>query len=144
MAQQKKEKNVKQKLNNPVELGLLIDWNYASDLESVIQKSKEEKKPILILFQEIPGCSGCQQYGKNVLSSKVIYEIITNNFIPIAIYNNRGGKDKEILDRFKEQSWNYPVLRIVDDSLKDIVHKLEWHKCKTADGVQKYLQNSSK
>ena len=34
--------------------------------------------------------------------------------MPVAIYNNLGGKDKEALEHFNEPSWNNPVVRIVD------------------------------
>ena len=133
MAQQKA-------INQPQELGNLINWYFAKDIDQVIQKSKTNKKPILILFQEIPGCQGCKDYGDKVLSSNIICQFIADHFIPIAIYNNRAGQDAEILKKFNEPSWNYPVLRIVDHSMNNIADRLD--KVYTVQGVMQYLQKA--
>jgi hypothetical protein len=69
----------------------------------------------------VPGCSGTQQFGKDVLSHPRIVEAIENEFIPILIYNNRGGRDAEILAQFNEPTWNYQVIRFLDSSGNDII-----------------------
>merc|ERR1712087_481570 len=112
-------------------------------------QSKQQNKPILFLFQEISGCQGCKDYGKNVLSSEAICTIIVENFIPIAIYNNRGGKDGEIRSSFKdpeEKAWDYPSLRIVDHDLKDLTDqpRLYWSSGKTENVVKNYLTTTLK
>lgn len=75
---------------------------------------------MLILFQEVPGCSTCRNYGNQVLTHPLIVEAAETLFIPVCIYNNKAGKDKEALDIFKEPSWNNPVVRITDNSLNDL------------------------
>ena len=50
---------------NPIEIGT-IDWG--RDLESAKIKSRETGKPIFLLFQEVPGCLGCKDFGREVLS----------------------------------------------------------------------------
>ena len=121
----KEPKKTKKAKQNPIELGT-IDWYYAKDYEMVLNKSKETNKPILILFQEIPGCSTCKNYGKLILSNKEINLIINEYFIPIAIYNNRAmTKNDKILKKFNEPSWNNPVVRIIDYQENNIVKRLD-------------------
>ena len=42
-------------------------------------------------------------------------------FVPVAIYNNAKGKDAQVLKRFKERSWNNPVVRFVNAEGKDLI-----------------------
>lgn len=97
--------------NQDVELGK-VSWY--RDYDAATALSKKENKPVLILFQEIPGCATCRNYGKNVLSNPLLVEAIEDLFIPLVIHNNKGGKDRQILNQFNEPSWNNPVVRIVD------------------------------
>jgi len=94
------------------------------DYDDAVTLSIKEEKPILILFQEVPGCATCRNYGRDVLSHPLMVEAIENLFIPLAIYNNKGGKDKKTLEKFNEPSWNNPVVRIVDALGKDIVKRV--------------------
>lgn len=97
--------------NQAEELGL-VQWN--RDLDKAKELSLGQDKPILILFQEIPGCSICRNYGQDVLSNPLLVEAIEDQFIPLVIHNNKGGKDKMILEKFSEPSWNNPVVRIIN------------------------------
>ena len=106
---------------NPVELGN-IHW--LRSMEEAQAKSKAESKPILILFQEIPGCQTCKSYGSEVLTMPLIVEAIETHFIPLAIYNNRDGADAEVLKRYNEPAWNNPVVRAVDLYGKDVAVRL--------------------
>ncbi|MFS4467617.1 VPGUxxT family thioredoxin-like (seleno)protein, type 2 [Maribacter sp. 2210JD10-5] len=94
------------------------------DYDKAVALSKKQNKDILILFQEVPGCSTCRNYGHNVLSSPLMVEAIENSFIPLAIFNNKGGKDREVLNKFNEPTWNNPVVRIVDFNGKDVVQPI--------------------
>ena len=94
------------------------------DYDQAIATAKKEQKDVLILFQEVPGCSTCRNYGNNVLSSPLMVEAIENEFIPLAIFNNKGGKDREILNKFNEPAWNNPVVRIVSTKGKDVVKRI--------------------
>lgn len=42
-------------------------------------------------------------------------------FHPVAIRNNVGGYDKEVLERYKEPTWNNPVVRFVGADGKDLI-----------------------
>ncbi len=104
-----------------IELGT-VHW--LRDLKEAQLLSKQKNKPVLILFQEVPGCQTCRNYGSQVLSHPLIVEAIESYFIPLCIFNNIKGKDAEVLKLFSEPSWNNPVVRIVDADLKPVVQRL--------------------
>ena len=108
--------------NNPIELGK-VSW--LRDLQTAQSEAAQSKKAILILFQEIPGCSTCKRYGSEVLSHPLIVEAIESLFVPLAIYNNRKGVDEKVLAYYDEPSWNNPVVRIVGPDKKDILPRLD-------------------
>jgi len=105
----------------PEELG---DVRWLRSFEQAQAQSQKEGKPVLILFQEIPGCATCRKYGNDVLTDPLIVEAIETEFIPLAIHNNKGGADAEILKRYNEPAWNNPVVRIVDQKGVDVVQRL--------------------
>lgn len=94
------------------------------DYDKALAIAKKEQKDVLILFQEVPGCATCRNYGQNVLSNPLMVEGIENLFVPLAIFNNKAGKDKVILDKYNEPSWNNPVVRIVNYKGKDVVKRI--------------------
>jgi hypothetical protein len=104
-----------------IEIGK-VKW--LRDLDMAKMESKKSGKAILVLFQEIPGCSTCKNYGSQVLSHPLIVEAIETYFIPLCIHNNKNGKDKEALVIFSEPAWNNPVIRIVNSDLKPVVERL--------------------
>jgi len=103
------------------ELGM-VAW--FRDYNTAIALSKKQDKPVLILFQEVPGCTTCRNYGHNVLSNPLLTEAIQNEFIPLAIFNNKGGNDAKILKKYDEPSWNNPVVRIVDANGNNLVKRV--------------------
>lgn len=105
-----------------IELGK-VKW--IRNLKEAQSTAIKLNKPVLILFQEVPGCSTCKNYGSKVLSHPLIVEAIETYFVPLCIHNNKGGTDREALDYFFEPSWNNPVVRIVDSNLKPIVERLD-------------------
>ncbi len=107
--------------DNPIELGKV---NWLRDYDKAIAQSAEKNLPVFILFQEVPGCATCTTYGNNVLSHPFIVEAIESHFVPLAIYNNKGGQDAKILKQYKEPSWNNPVARIVDHKGENLVNRL--------------------
>lgn len=107
--------------NEYVELGT-IDWH--RDYGTALAESKKTGKPVLILFQEVPGCSTCKNYGLQVLSHPLLAEAAEELFVPLAIFNNRQGDDAEVLRLFREPSWNNPVVRIVDSSNRELTRRL--------------------
>jgi len=102
----------------------LGEVSWFRDYNEAIQQAESSDKDVLILFQEVPGCSTCRNYGQNVLSHPLMVEAIENLFVPLVIHNNKNGKDKEILKKFGEPSWNNPVVRIVDVQGKNVVDRL--------------------
>lgn len=105
----------------PEELGL-VHWS--RDLDAGLAQSKQTGKPLLILFQEVPGCSNCTRYGNSTLSNPLIIEAIETYFVPVCIYNNKGGKDGEALKKFGEPAWNNPVVRISNADYEDVVPRI--------------------
>ena len=105
----------------PEELG---NVHWLRKMNEAVAFSKQKGKPIFILFQEVPGCATCRNYGNNVLSHPLIVEAIETLFIPLAIYNNKRGDDAKVLSYYGEPSWNNPVVRIVDTDKKDIISRL--------------------
>jgi len=122
--------------NNPVELGKV---NWLRSYDEALNLSKSKDLPVFILFQEVPGCATCSNYGHNVLSHPFIVEAIETHFIPLVIYNNKGGKDAAILKKYKEPSWNNPVARIVDHKGKNLVDRLAGNYSKL--GVIDFIMN---
>ncbi len=103
---------------NPVEVGT-VNWN--RDLPAALASSKKSGKPVFLLFQEVPGCAGCKQFGKDVLSDPAIVKSIESDFVPLLIHNNKGGKDAEVLEKYNEPAWNFQVVRFLDSSGKDLI-----------------------
>ncbi|MEM9886042.1 MAG: VPGUxxT family thioredoxin-like (seleno)protein, type 2 [Bacteroidota bacterium] len=105
----------------PVELGE-VAW--LRDISTAEKQAEQTGKPIFLLFQEVPGCSTCQRYGQEVLSHPLIVEAIENCFVPLAIFNNKQGTDRKVLNYFKEPSWNNPVVRIIDSKRNNLMPRL--------------------
>lgn len=110
-----------QKSDNPIELGT-VDW--MRSYQEALSRAVIEKKPVLILFQEVPGCVNCTRFGREVLSHPIIVDAIETLFVPLAIYNNNKGEDERILEKFDEPSWNNPVVRIINYDEKEIAPRL--------------------
>lgn len=94
---------------------------WGRDLAEALAASKKSGKPVFLLFQEVPGCAGCKNFGRDVLSDPEIVTSIEKNFVPLLIHNNKPGKDAEVLKQFKEPAWNYQVVRFLDSSGKDLI-----------------------
>ncbi len=95
---------------NPRELGA-VAWNRGFDSAAAMARTTD--KPLLVLFQEVPGCGTCTDYGDQVLSHPFIIDAAETLFVPVAIYNNIEGDDERVLNMFKEKAWNNPVVRIM-------------------------------
>jgi len=96
-----------------------VKWS--RDLDAALAKAKQEGKPVFVLFQEVPGCAGCRQFGQEVLGNPRLVKLIESEFVPVAIFNNQPGKDREILRRYKEPAWNYQVVRFLDAKGTDLI-----------------------
>ena len=122
-------------LNNPVEVGH-VRWQ--RDFDAALLKSAESGKPLLVLFQEIPGCSGVRQFGREVLTNPDLVKAIETEFLPVLVYNNRtGGTDELLLKRYNEPSWNYQVIRFLNADGNDIIPRKD--RIWTLSGVAKRM-----
>ncbi len=107
---------------NPRELGH-VGWLRGFD--AALETARRDNKPLLVLFDEVPGCATCTGYGDNVLRHPLVVEAAETLFVPVAVYNNAPGDDERTLKSFDEPAWNNPVVRIVDSQRKDIVPRLD-------------------
>ena len=105
-------------INQPVEVGQ-VEW--LRDLDQALEQSSATGKPVFALFQEVPGCAGCKQFGRDVLSNPVVVDGIEEAFVPLLIHNNTPGRDAQVLAAFGEPAWNYQVVRFLDDQADDII-----------------------
>ena len=106
----------------PPELGR-VAWLRGFD--SAASKAAAMKKPMLVLFQEVPGCHTCVTYGEQVLSHPLIVEAADSLFVPVAVYNNIKGDDERTLKFFKEPAWNNPVVRIMTNDRTALGKRVE-------------------
>ncbi len=102
----------------PIEVGT-VSWN--RELVDALSTSRETGKPVFALFQEVPGCAGCKQFGRDVLSDPVVVDAIEESFVPLLIHNNTPGRDAEVLAALGEPAWNYQVVRFLDADADDII-----------------------
>lgn len=106
--------------NNPIELGA-VHW--LRDYDQAIKESKQKDLPIFMLFQEVPGCATCQNFGQDVMSDPILVEAIETFFVPLAIFNNKSGKDAAVLKKYNEPSWNNPVIRIINEEGENLTKR---------------------
>ncbi len=128
---------------NPVEVGK-VTWG--RDYEAAIASSKKSGKPLCVLFQEVPGCAGCQQFGRNVLSDPKVVNAIQDNFTPLLIHNNAQGQDAEILKKFSEPAWNYQVVRFLDADGKDLIPRKDrvWETPALMERINQALEKAGR
>ncbi|MGK0366504.1 MAG: hypothetical protein ACI85O_003577 [Saprospiraceae bacterium] len=127
--------------DQPEELGA-VHW--LRDIDVALAQFKEKNKPILILFQEVSGCSTCRNYGNSTLSHPLLVEAMESLFIPLAIHNNKGGEDAKVLKYFGEPAWNNPVVRIVNNGKKDLIPRVNgnYSKWGLANAMIRALDNA--
>ncbi len=128
---------------NPVEIGS-VQWG--RNLDKAFKKSAKTGRPVLVLFQEVPGCSGCQDFGKTVLTYPLLVEAIEEEFLPVLVYNNWGGEDRKLLDRFNEPAWNYQVIRFFNAQGHDIIPRKDriWDIGGVASRMIKALETANR
>lgn len=102
----------------------LGDVMWLRDHDRGLALAAEQNKPVLLLFQEVPGCSTCVRFGQDVLTHPLVVELIADRFVPVAIFNNHPGSDSEALRRYDEPSWNNPVVRFLGPDGSELLPKL--------------------
>lgn len=105
----------------PPELG---DVTWGRDFNRASARSKASGRPLLVLFDEVPGCQTCVRYGQSVLRHPLLVEAAETLFVPVAIYNNAPGSDRAVLNRFDEPAWNNPVVRLLNYKGEDLAPRL--------------------
>ena len=65
---------------------------------------------------------------------------IESQFIPLLVYNNKGGRDGELLKKYKESSWNFPVVRFVDGTGHDLLDRQD--QIYTVEGIRKRMKRA--
>lgn len=113
----------------PPELGK-VKWE--RDFEAAVRRSRETKKPMLVLFDEVPGCSTVLGFGEDVLSDAATVERIERDFVPVAVFNNVKGTDAKVLASFNEPSWNNPVVRVMDAERRELAPRFDGPYTKAA------------
>ncbi len=109
-------------LPQPAELGL-VSWN--RDYPEAVREAERTGKPLLVLFDEVPGCSTVLNFGHTVLSNADIVSFVEQHFVAVAVYNNIGGVDAEVLKSFQEPRWNNPVVRIIDTKRRPLAPRFD-------------------
>ncbi|MEO0600428.1 MAG: thioredoxin family protein [Myxococcota bacterium] len=109
--------------DQPIELGR-VRWIRGFD--DAKAQAKDSGKPLLVLFDEVPGCATVRAYGEGTLSDPLVVDAIEQSFVPVVVYNNVTGPDREVLESFGEPTWNNPVMRILDPKTgsRDVVPRL--------------------
>jgi len=73
-----------------------------------------------------------------VLTNPNLVRAIEEEFIPMLVYNNRGGDmDRELLQRYREPAWNFQVIRFLDADGRDIIPRKD--RVWTTRGVAKRM-----
>lgn len=73
--------------NNPIEIG---DVRWGRDFDAASENSAQSGKPVLVHLQEVPGWTGVQEFGREVLINPSLVEAIENHFIPVLRKNDSG------------------------------------------------------
>lgn len=106
------------------ELGT-VAWQ--RNFEAALGQAQAKQLPVFLLFQEIPGCATCTNFGADVLSHPLLVPAIEQCFVPVVVRNNVEGQEGALRQRFAEPAWNNPVVRFLAGDGKDVLPR--------ADGV---------
>lgn len=99
---------------------------FETNFKQAQSHAKARGKPMFVLFDEVPGCSTVQAYGRDVLSHPLIVDAIETAFVPTFVKNNAGPQSPhtKVLKRYGEPAWNNPVGRVVDATGTPILPRL--------------------
>jgi hypothetical protein len=102
----------------PDELG---DVRWGRDFEAGRAEAARSGRPMLVLFQEVPGCQTCVDFGRGPMSNPLIVEAIESEFVPVVVFNNHPGADARVLEACREPAWNNPVIRFFGSDGRDVI-----------------------
>lgn len=105
----------------PPELGR-VAWG--RDYAAARAEARRSGRPLLVLFDEVPGCQTVLAYGRGPLSDPRIVAVAAEAFVAVAVYNNVPGEDRKVLEHYREPTWNNPVVRVVDAEERALAPRL--------------------
>ena len=94
---------------------------FQRDYAAGLAKAKADRKPLFVLFDEVPGCETCREFGRGPLSHPLVVAAAESEFVPVAVANNLPGADADVLRRFREPAWNNPVVRFLSTGEQDLI-----------------------
>lgn len=109
-------------VEQPRELGA-VPW--LRDFKAAQAASRQSGRPMLVLFDEVPGCHTCVSYGEQTLSHPLIVDAAATLFTPVAVFNNIEGADRATLKSFDEPEWNNPVVRIMNADRRMLTPRID-------------------
>ncbi|MCB9676838.1 MAG: hypothetical protein H6737_17115 [Alphaproteobacteria bacterium] len=101
----------------PVEELGSVHW--PRGLDEALARSAKSGRPVLVLFDEVPGCSTVKGFGNGALTHPLLAEAVETLFEPVVVYNNTPD-DAKLCERFGEPRWNNPVVRYLDQDGRDV------------------------
>ena len=107
--------------DNPPELGL-VRWRRG--YEGAVAEARAQHKPLLVLFDEVPGCQTVRTFGAGALSHPLIVEAAETYFVPVFVSNNDPGPDRAVLESFGEPTWNNPAVRFIAPDRTELAPRL--------------------
>ncbi|MCB9687842.1 MAG: hypothetical protein H6738_19035 [Alphaproteobacteria bacterium] len=123
---------------NPAELGL-VHWRRG--LRSAQAESRTTGKPLLVLFDEVPGCSTVKGFGRVALSHPLLADAAETLFVPLFVSNNEEGEDRDVLLQFGERPWDNPAVRFLSPQGRPVGSRLygEWTAASLAEHMVEAL-----
>jgi hypothetical protein len=70
--------------------------------------------------------------------------VLERSFVPVLVFNNKQGRDAELLARYREPSWNNPVVRFFDGAGKELLERRDgvWAAGELADRMVRALETA--
>lgn len=101
----------------PVELG---DVAWIRDHDRAFERAASEEKPVLLLFQSVPGARAAKALGEGPLRMPLLVEAIETYFVPLVVMSNAADA-APVLARYKEPEWGDPVVRFFDADGEELI-----------------------
>lgn len=114
--------------NHHAELGRVRFRFTGEEYDKALEYSRDTDKPLLVIFQEIPGCPESVAFGQTVLSHPLLVEAAETLFCPL-IVNTAGDDQLLLVAKYKELRHHSTMVRILNDKGTDLTLSLEDDRC---------------